>query len=134
MRIDRPGIIRASKYALAGVSTFGLDLALLFVAIDVLHVGTIPATGGAFLIAISLNHILARNFVFSETARPMQEGFSLFLFGALVGACLSMTLMYLLQYGLELHYLTARVLVAGVVGAGNYLYNLYVNFRVVGIH
>jgi putative flippase GtrA len=132
--MDRKGLLRFARYLAVGVSTFLLDLGLLFLAV---HFGRIPyyiATPCAFLIAVSLNYALSREIVFRGTERKWHHGYVYFATVALGGAALTTTLVTLLVSQLGLFYLLARIIVAGIVGMGNYLFNLHLNFKIVGKH
>jgi putative flippase GtrA len=92
------------------------------------------ATGSAFLIAISLNYLLSRRYVFLGSERSTSQAYGMFVAVALVGMILVVGGMYGLVHWVGLHYLLARILTAVLSGFWNYLMNLYVNFQVVGIH
>ncbi len=129
-----PRYRRFLRYAAVGVSTLLFDLLLLAVLTEVLRVPYYLATPFAFVIASSINYTLSRRHVFSGTERGWKTGYGYFIIVAAIGAFITTSLVVLLVTYLGLYYLVARVLVAGLVGMGNYLFNLYVNFRVVGRH
>lgn len=125
---------RFLKYALVGGSTFALDLLLIFVMTEAFLVPYQVSTALGFLIAVSLNYLIARRYVFQGTTRRMHHGYAYFILVAGLGAVLiTLSVAGLVTY-LSLHYLVARVAVACVVGIGNYLFNLHLNFRVAGHH
>lgn len=130
--IDRRGVLRFVRYSSVGVGTFLLDLVLLFVLTDWMHVHYIVATGIAFFFAVSLNYFISRKTVFRGSERSLKGGYFNFIIFALVGMSASMVGMYVLVSVLALYYIYARVAVAAFVGMWNYLMNLYVNFKVVG--
>lgn len=130
--IDRRGMLRFARYSSVGVGTFLLDLMLLFVLTDWMHVHYIVATGIAFFFAVSLNYFISRKTVFRGSERSLKGGYFNFIIFALVGMGASMVGMYVLVSVLALYYIYARVAVAAFVGMWNYLMNLYVNFKVVG--
>jgi len=125
---------RFLKYILVGGSTFAFDLLLIWLMTEFLHVPYVVSTALGFLIAVSLNYLISRRYVFRGTMRRMHHGYAYFILFAGLGAVLiSLSVAALVTY-LALHYLAARVLVACVVGIGNYLFNLHVNFKVAGHH
>jgi putative flippase GtrA len=107
---------------------------MLYAAVSVAHVPYYVATPISFLIAVSCNYVLSRQLVFSATERSWHRGYVYFAVIAVLGAAITTGLVALLVSYVGLHYLIARILVAGLVGIGNYLFNLYVNFKVVGKH
>ncbi|HVY73005.1 MAG TPA: GtrA family protein [Candidatus Paceibacterota bacterium] len=127
-------IARFVKYSTVGVATFVLDLALLYCAVRVLNVPYYAATPCTFLIAVSVNYVLSRKFVFAKTERPTYTGYAYFISGALCGAIATTALTVALVTYLHIFYIAARVLVAALVGIGNYLFNLHINFKVAGKH
>ncbi len=128
------GIARFLRYTSVGVSTFALDLALLFVLIDVLGVQYLVATACAFVVAVTLNYILSRHVVFFQTDRSHTQGYVGFIVVALIGLALIVGFMELLVGTWGVHYIIARVAVATIVGIWNYLINLYITFNVAGRH
>lgn len=126
--------IRFLKYFIVGFSTFLLDLALLYSLTSLLSFNYLWSAGVSYLIAVSINYILSRKLVFSQTERPLDTGYYFFVLIALVGALAVMGFMALLVSTLGFNYVVARILVAGLIGMGNYLINLFLNFKVAGIH
>ena len=129
-----PAIQRLLKYTSIGVGTFAFDLALLFVLIDLLQINYLLAAAAAFAIAVSVNYLISRHFVFRGTLRGVGSGYLNFMFIAGTGLLVVVGGMYVLVDVLSLHYLISRVSIAGLAGLWNYLMNLYVNFKVVGQH
>jgi putative flippase GtrA len=119
---------------MVGVSTLLFDLAMLYIAVSVFDVAYYIATPFSFLIAVSCNYVLSRRFVFVGTTRSWHSGYAYFAFVALGGATITTLLIAGLVSFFGFYYLFARVLVAGLVGIGNYLFNLYINFNVAGQH
>jgi len=130
----RHGIRRLLLYSVIGISTFGLDLAILYLLTDVFGWHYVLSAGIAFLVAVSINYALSRKVVFRGTERSAHHGYAIYLGITAVGLGAVMGLMALLVGALGWHYLSSRVIVAGAVGIWNYLMNLYVNFRVAGKH
>ena len=128
------GMKRFLKYGTVGVSTFLFDLALLYIAVSLLHVPVYIATPATFLIAVSCNYAISRKYVFKGTSRGWTNGYAYFAMVAIGGAFITTVLVQALVTYLGLFYIVARIAVAGIVGCMNYLFNLYLNFKVVGNH
>jgi putative flippase GtrA len=133
-RIERKALLRFLRYTLVGGSTFLFDLLLLFAVTTYAGVPYYLATPGAFLIAVSLNYLISRRFVFRGTERGHTVGYSVFIGIAVLGALFTTLGVTLFVTYAGLHFLVALVLTALVVGMGNYLFNLFFNFKVVGRH
>ncbi len=129
-----PALQRFFKYTSVGVSTFLLDLALLFVLTDACNINYVLSAGISFLLAVSINYFLSRRFVFQGSVRDVQSGYFFFIGIALVGLLFVTVGMYLLVSVVGMYYLLARVLVAVFTGFWNYLMNLFFNFKVAGKH
>lgn len=128
------GLARFVKYSSVGCSTFAFDLVLLYLLIDYAQVPYIYATALAFLVAISIHYVVSRRYVFQGTLRQAHSGYAIFVVIAFGGLLLVTGGMYVMVEYAHVQPLLARVAVAGVVGFWNYLMNLYVNFRVAGLH
>jgi putative flippase GtrA len=117
-----------------GVSTFLLDLGLLWCMTELLHIPYYLSTGIGFLLAVSVNYFISRHFVFSGTTRPLSHGYAFFIIMAVTSAFLISGAVFVLVQYAGLQYLLARTAVAGIVGVVGYLINLQFNFKVVGLH
>jgi putative flippase GtrA len=117
-----------------GVGTLLFDLALLYVATTILSIPYYISTPVSFFIAVSINYAISRSHVFKETVRSWHGGYAYFILVAVGGAVLTTGLVIGLVTYFHLYYLVARVLVASIVGMGNYLINLHFNFKVAGTH
>jgi putative flippase GtrA len=134
MNIERRGLLRFATYSIIGGGTFAFDLFLLYIFIDVFQVNYLVAAGTAFLLAVSLNYQLSRRFVFKGTTRNHATGYSYFIIIALLGLLFVTGAMYVFVEMAGIHYLLARIIIAGVTGVWNYLMNLFFNFRVAGVY
>lgn len=130
--IDRRGAKRLLRYASVGISTFLFDLLLLFAFIDGLGMHHAFAAALAFLIAVTLNFLVSRRFVFAGTERTAGRSYASFLLIAGTGMLAVAGLMHVAVDLLALPVLASRVAIAGVVGVFTYLMNLYLNFKVAG--
>jgi len=124
------GLVRLLKYAGVGIPTFVLDLGILYVLTDILHIHYVVSASAAFIIAFSLNYHLSRKYVFSETLRSMRAGYAIFLCVGGSGLFLIAGLMYLCVDIAGMDYMVSRILIASLIGLWNYYINLYVTFRV----
>jgi putative flippase GtrA len=122
---------RFLRYAAVGGSTFLFDLSLLWVQIEKFHFYYLHAAVSSFLIAVSVNYFLSRRWVFKGSARRLAAGYLYFLKTAVAGALTTGFLMWLFSTT-NGNYLLIRIIIAAVIGMGNYLIHLYLNFRVAG--
>ena len=125
-------LYRFLRYSLVGLSTFGFDLVLLFIFVDFFAVSLMTATLVAFFIAASINYSISRYWVFAGTERGVTTGYLNFLSAAIVaGLSIALIVVLLVEYA-NLYYPYARVIAAMVIGVGNYLFNLFLNFKTIG--
>jgi putative flippase GtrA len=134
MKKDLRGVRRFIKYSGIGAGTFLLDLTILFLASSYLGVSYFIATPCAFFVGISFNYFISRRLVFKGTTRAVYHGYINFAVVGILGAVITTGLVFMFVHFLALYYLIARILVAGIVGVGNYFINLYLNFKVNGNH
>lgn len=125
---------RGFRYTGIGVATFVIDLALLFLLIDALNLNILFSTGLAFLGALTLNFFLSRKYVFPFSKRKDMHAYLYFIGFALLGMAITVLLMWLLVSFTAWHFAFSRILIALVVGFGNYYANLFLNFKVAGMH
>ena len=129
-----PKYKRFLKYSFFGMLSFVLDLILLYLLVEIGSLLYGVAASISFVIASSVNYVLSRTYVFQGTVRDMQTGYALFVFIGFVGLGMVVMGMYVFVEYFAFHYIVARILVGGFVGLWNYAMNLYVNFKVVGLH
>lgn len=125
---------RAGRYLLVGVSTFGVDFMILALITTYTLLPYPVAICGAFLVGVSLNYLLSRRYVFKGTARSVVRGYVYMLTVTGSAAFITTVMTVMLTESLALNLFVARACVASVVGCGNYMFSLYVNFKVAGQH
>jgi len=127
------GLQRFLRYSTVGVGAFGIDLSILYVATSMLGISYYISTPCTFLIAVSVNYAVSSHLVFLKTERAWRRGYVYFAGAAIIGTFITRSLVAMLVTYASLYYLIARVIVASIVGTGNYLFNLFVNFKVVAV-
>ncbi len=108
------------------------DLSLLWILIEKFHVYYLHAAVSGFLVAVSVNYFISRKWVFTGSRRRLTTGYLYFLKTALAGALATGFLMWLFCTATHGPYLLIRIIIAGIIGMGNYLIHLHLNFRVAG--
>jgi putative flippase GtrA len=129
-----PALHRLLRYGMVGGGTFALDLALMFLLRAAFGMEASRAAALSFLAAVSVNYLVSRHLVFAGTARKLAHGYGLFIGGALLGATLTGLGVALLTTLTAWPLLVIRFAVSMPIGLLNYLFNLYVNFKVAGQH
>lgn len=127
-------IKRFSKYATTGFATFIIDLAILFIFIDLFNLYYLLVSAFSFLIATTFNYFLVRKFVFNKTRRRVHTGYLFFAVLSMIGLVVVTGAMILLVEYFGWHYVFARAAAVSIVFGINYIINLHFNFQVVGEH
>ncbi|TIH20135.1 GtrA family protein [Marinifilum sp. JC120] len=131
-RWDNKGILRFIRYTCVGGGTFLFDLAMLYLFTDKLDWAPVFAAGLAFFIAVSINYLISRKLVFKGTTREFKQGYLGFILIAGTGLVVVTGGMFVMVDILKWQYVVSRILVSLITGMWNYLFNLYVNFKVAG--
>lgn len=113
------------------VGTFAIDLALLWLLVEHLGTAYIPAAALAFLIAISLNYVVSRLWVFRRSDRGLASGFFYFLVIAGIGLVTTLAVFVLLMEFAGLFYIVARVIASVVAGILVFALNAVLNFKAI---
>lgn len=122
---------RGFKYGFVGGGTFLLDLSIVWVLTTLLALNYSIAIAIGFFIGVSVNFLISYRFVFSGTTQTQGRGYRNFLLIACGGAiAISLSTTFLVEYFALTLYI-ARIIVATVVGIGNFLINALFNFKVV---
>jgi putative flippase GtrA len=124
--------VRFSRYTAVGLTTFAIDLAILWVLTDFFLVNYLLSAAIGFFIAVTINYFYCRRWVFVGTAREFYKGYGYFIQFATVGVIITVGMMWLLTAVFAWHFMLVRISVALFVGISNYLANLFLNFKVFG--
>jgi putative flippase GtrA len=122
-------IKKFSKYSFVGVTSFLIDLALLWMLVELFNKHYLSSAITAFLIAISINYSANRYLTYKGTKTSFSRGYLYFLSFALLGVLIISSLMYLSVDVLEFNYLLSRTFIAGFVGILNYSLNTMFTFN-----
>ncbi len=132
--MNRKALYRASRYASVGISTFIVDLGIVFFLINTFQINYLYAVAVGFIIGISLNYTISRLWVFKGSTRTIHHGYLYFVSAGLISLTAVLTFVGIMVSGLGIPLIIARPIVSGIVGCGNYLFNLHFNFKVAGKH
>jgi putative flippase GtrA len=113
----------------ASMVTFGFDIVLLWLLVELAGVPRVLAALIAFLAAITLHYVLSRIWVFTDTDQGIATGYVYFLVNAGVGLVLTIGLFWLLIALTPINYLLARALVSVVAGLVVFVLNAVYNFK-----
>ena len=117
------------RNTVASFFAFGIDVALLWLAVEWGGLPYLPAAAAAFLLAMSIHYALARIWVFRSSERGMAKGYAYFLVIAGIGLVVTLGAFALLMELAGLHYLVARVLASVAAGVLVFFLNAVFNFK-----
>ncbi len=123
---------RGWKYAAVGISTFILDMAILFAMVELTP--TIPywfSVAFAFLIGISINFYICYHWVYSGTERKFFHGYFYFVSLAMLGAVIISGGTTLLYENFDLQLFVARTIMGATTGTVGFFINSFFNFRLL---
>lgn len=122
---------RFTQYSTVGVSTFALDLLLIYLFKTYLGMGNVAAVSLGFALAITVNFFCSYYWVFRGTERDRLSGYVIFVSLATLGllVVLSGTLLLVQLFAVNIY--LARSIVAAIVGLANFLINTFFNFKMI---
>jgi putative flippase GtrA len=117
------------RNTVASFFIFGLDVGLLWLLVEQAGMSHLPAAAGSFLVAMSLQYLLSRVWVFKESERGLAKGYLYFLINAGIGLVVTLAAFAFLLELAGLHYLVARIIASVVAGLLVFALNATLNFR-----
>ena len=114
-------IIQLIKFGIVGVVATVIDLCVLLLLKEIMHVDVMLSSAVAFSVSVTANYILSMLFVFqgSETGRVKE--FLVFLVLSLGGLALNQFVMWLGTEVLAIYYLWVKVFACVFVSAYNFV-------------
>ncbi|KQM21890.1 GtrA family protein [Novosphingobium sp. Leaf2] len=128
---SRRGAVLFARNAVASGACFCLDMALIWLLVSRAGVDKFVAVTTGFLVANSLNYLLARLWVFPHSDRGMFAGYLFYVANACIGLAVILAGFALLTGLLGTHYLLARVIVSVCAGTLVFVLNATLNFHEV---
>lgn len=107
-------------FCLVGAITFVIDYGLLYLLTEYLHCNYLLSSALAFTIAVIINYILCKKFVF-QVQNKSKKAFLLFVFTSIIGLGINQLCMWFLVEFLFWHYLLAKILATMIVTGWNYI-------------
>ncbi len=122
---------RFGKYLVVGVSTYLIDLALVFILTATTAIPYTLAIGIGFVVGISINYHYSYHWVFRGTERSKLQGYIIFALLGLSGAILIMLGTHIFVEQLNFDLYIARTIVGAFLGTVGFLINALLNFKVL---
>jgi putative flippase GtrA len=119
------------RYTTIGISTYALDLVLIFLFREYLDFPDPLAIGLSFFIAVTINFWFSYHWVFRGTTRSKRSGYLFFSTLAVIGLVVIVPSTLLVQSVLTIDIYYARTIVAICVGIVAFLINTFFNFKML---
>ncbi|MBF0559045.1 MAG: GtrA family protein [Nitrospirae bacterium] len=117
------------KYAIVGCLGTAIDLASLYVFVDLLQIHLLVAAAISFMLAVINNFILNKYWTFQNRSSNIRKQFIKFLLVSIAGLLLTEICMAFFVYGLRIWYMAAKLITSGLVLTWNFLSNKYWTFK-----
>lgn len=118
------------RYVVAGGTSATVDLSLLYLLNDVLHLHYLPAAILAFCGAFGVSFVLHKFWTFKNASRhKMHHQVGLYLLTSLFGLLLNTLLMYIFVSHLHFHVLIAQVIVGLLVACCTFFLSRNIVFK-----
>jgi putative flippase GtrA len=117
------------RNTIASFFAFALDIALLWLLVELAGIAYLPAAAIAFMAAMSMHYVVSRRWVFKASDRGMAAGYGYFLVNAGIGLVVTLAVFWSLISLLDFHYLVARVVASIVAGILVFFLNAVFNFK-----
>ena len=118
-------------FSFFGAISFFLNLSLLFISREFLHVHYLIGVPGAFLIASAFHFFFAKRFVFTKSTQSTERGLAIFLAIGLFDAILITAGVALQVEMLGINLYVARVVMGLISALVNFFLNARYNFKTV---
>lgn len=122
-------IIRGGAYSIGGISTFILDLSVVYILTQYTAIPSPYILVIGYFIGVNVNFLIAYYWVFKGTVQTPARGYMHFLgITLLTGVFISYATLFIIK-NTPLSLIGARVFVALFVGICNFLFNAFYNFK-----
>lgn len=127
--MDNKSYIQAMEYIVTNVSTFILDIILIWVMVSFWNINYIWAVTIGYIVAITLNYFINRDWTYKGTHMKITKGyfkslsFSIFFFLIIIG------LMFLFVDILKFNYIISRFFVGIFCGTTAYILETIFTFK-----
>jgi putative flippase GtrA len=113
----------------ASIVAFTIDIAILWLLVELTPVTYLPAAAIGFLIAMSVQYVISRIWVFPDSDQGIAKGYAYFLVNAGVGLVITLAVFAAFIWWVEIHYLLARLIASAVAGIAVFFLNAVFNFK-----
>lgn len=132
-----PGLMRffhrhrsIAKFYLSGCVSGGLDLILLFIFYDIVHLEIVRATTISFILCFAVSFFLQKTWTFrNRSNRRVVRQMAMYFAVGFMNLNLNGFFMHILVNRLDIWYLLSQLMVNLLLGGGNYLCSRFIIFK-----
>ena len=117
-----------ARNTIVSIGVFAFGLGALWLLVEKLHMGKIPAAALSFIAANSIHYVFGRTWIYRGTDRAAAAGYAYFIVNALVGLAVTLAL-FAGFMALGMQYIIARIVTSIFAGLIFFVLNAVLNFR-----
>ena len=114
-------MLQLIKFGIVGVIATFVDVGVLVVLKELLHVDVLLASAISFCVSVTVNYILSMSFVFKGKKQSKLREFVIFVFLSIGGLCLNQFILWIGVKFTSIYYLTVKLLAMVIVPTYNFI-------------
>ena len=114
-------IIQLIKFGIVGVIATVIDMGVLMLLKEVMHIPVLVASAVSFVVSVTVNYILSMMFVFKGNQESKVKEFLIFVILSVGGLLLNQIIMWIGTEVVEFHYLGVKVYATLIVPIYNFV-------------
>ena len=117
------------KWFISGGLAIVVDVSLLYVLVEIVHLHYLLATSGSFLVSATTNYTISSLAIFKNAQHSIPRSYITFMGISLIGLAVITICMYIFVDILHIHYLVSRLFLAGTLGVSSFFLHKYISFK-----
>lgn len=114
-------IIQLIKFAIVGVIAAFVDVGVLVLLKELLHMEVLFSSAISFCVSVTVNYLLSMSFVFESKKQSRIKEFCIFVVLSVGGLCLNQLILWAGVNYTSIHYLVIKILAMVIVPIYNFI-------------
>ncbi len=114
-------MLQLIKFGIVGIIATFVDVGVLVVLKELLHVDVLFASAISFCVSVTVNYILSMSFVFKGKKQSKLREFVVFVFLSIGGLCLNQFILWIGVKFTSIYYLAVKLLAMVIVPIYNFI-------------
>jgi len=127
--MNRADVANFAKYTLVGTTGLVVDMILLYVFVEFLHMPVLPASALSFFISIINNFFWHKYWTFRDLSYPYERQFVSFFVISVINMGITVLCMYFFVDAAHIWYMFSKVITSIIVLAFSYTANRIFTFK-----